>query len=148
WSRVFAIDQTNAEAGALIDHAKAGIDEHARRADEIYYRAVDAGEAGREDEAIGLFEGVLAIAPNPPEARAAIDEERRRAGGGGIDLDAHVANEITQEKRRGLGSAEADSEALSTMLKQPPSVPLALDEMERPAIAPPTPLKQIAAKPA
>src|SRR5262249_58331551 len=35
-----------------------------------------------------------------------------------------------------------------SMVKQPPTVPLALDDMDRPPIAPPTPLKSLAAKPA
>jgi tetratricopeptide (TPR) repeat protein len=161
WSRVFAIDRANAAAGALIDQAKAAIDEQARSVDDIYYRAVDAKEAGRDVEAIQLFEQVLTISPNHPEARACLQELNARAGGldesaalGGfgpeIGVDPNAVKEIATEKKRGYSSAQADEEAVLDRLKETASVPLArpLDESPYPPRASAGSERPVAVKPA
>ncbi len=69
WSRVFALDATNAEAGTLIDRAKAQLEDHARQADEAYFKGVDAFESGRTKEAKQFFEEVVGIHPEHSDAR-------------------------------------------------------------------------------
>ncbi|HEY3174774.1 MAG TPA: tetratricopeptide repeat protein [Candidatus Polarisedimenticolia bacterium] len=102
WSRIFAIDRTNAEAGARIDRAKAAVEDQARHVDELYYHAVDANEANRLEEALGLFEQVLAISPHHLEARSFIEEINLRLGGLGdaIRVDPGAAKEAAEEKRK------------------------------------------------
>lgn len=102
WSRVFAIDQANPTAGALIDRARAAIDDQARQLDDLFYRGVDAKEAGRLQEALGLFEEVLAASPSNAEARAQISEieARLRPSAQTIAIDSAAARDVAQERSR------------------------------------------------
>jgi tetratricopeptide (TPR) repeat protein len=69
WSRVFAINETHAQAGVLIDRAKAVLEDLSRQADEAYFRAVDAFESGNMTGAKKAFEEVLAIHPDHADAQ-------------------------------------------------------------------------------
>jgi tetratricopeptide (TPR) repeat protein len=69
WSRVFAIDQANAEASELIDQARARMADLAGQAEKVLYRAQDLMEAGDLDGARKAYEEVLAIQPDHMEAR-------------------------------------------------------------------------------
>ncbi|MGH9870183.1 MAG: tetratricopeptide repeat protein [Candidatus Polarisedimenticolia bacterium] len=101
WSRVFAMDPSNAEAGKRIDNAKAVIDEQARETDDLFYRAVDAQDAGRLEEALGLFQQVVQINPTHLDARNSVEELTARIEGGGttIAIDQTAAREIEEEKK-------------------------------------------------
>jgi len=148
WSRIFAIDRANAEAGTLIDRAKAAIEEQARRVDDIYYKAVDANEAGRREEALDLFQQVLALAPNHPEARSSVEELKARLGGLGDDLDASFGSleepkpqvEITRKKKPAAHSAPADLASVpladlgSERLHSPRTTDIRRDVAVKPAI--------------
>ncbi len=81
WSRVFVIDRSNTEAGLRIDRAKASLEQRTRDVDELYYKAVDAHDANRIEEAVDLFKRVLELTPHP-EARAYLDEITAKAKGG------------------------------------------------------------------
>jgi tetratricopeptide (TPR) repeat protein len=122
WSRIFALDQTNVEAGVRIDRVKAVIEEQSRQVDDLYYRAVDANEANRLEEALGLFQKVLAISPLHPEARSFIEEINLRLGGLGesICVDPGAAREAAEEKKRHI-AADADERSVEGIA----SVPLA-----------------------
>ncbi len=81
WSHVYALDETNAAAGELIDQAKARLGEIARQSDDVYYRGVDLFEAGKVDEAKKAFEEVLALQPDHADARSYVEQiEEREAG--------------------------------------------------------------------
>src|SRR5882724_8908076 len=77
-SRIYAISENHVQAGVLIDRAKAVLEETARRADESYFRAVDALESGRVPEARKAFEEVLALQPDHPDARGYLDQIAER----------------------------------------------------------------------
>ena len=100
WSRIFALDPSHAEAGRRIDMAKAAIEEQARETDDLFYRAVDAQDAGRLEEALGLFQQVLQINPSHLDAQTSVVELTDRIEGAGttIAIDETAAREIEQEK--------------------------------------------------
>ena len=120
WSRVYAVDLTNAEAGRRIDVAKAALEEQAREIDHLYYQAVDANEANKLEEALALFEQVLAISPSHIEARAFVDEITLRLGGLGepIQVNREAVKEIEEEKIKRAPAKETSFEGVE-------SVPLA-----------------------
>jgi tetratricopeptide (TPR) repeat protein len=82
WSRIFVIDHSHAEASRRIDMAKAAIEEQAREVDDLYFRAVDAQEAGRLEEAILLYKQVLQVNPDHFEAKASVDDLTARLAAG------------------------------------------------------------------
>src|SRR5262245_16650755 len=101
WSRIFALDPSNAEAGRRIDAAKAAMEEQARETDDLFYRAVDAQEAGRLEEALGLFQQVVQINPTHLDARNSVEELTARIEGAGttIAIDESAAREVEQERK-------------------------------------------------
>lgn len=129
WSRIFVIDHSHAEASRRIDMAKAAIEEHAREVDDLFYKAVDAQEAGRLEEALGFYRQVLQANPDHIDARNSIQELTARIAEGGpsISLNHDAAREVAEAAAR---KAEA--------IHEPPmeSVPLAFEpagRSERPA---------------
>lgn len=69
WSRVFALDAANSEAGDLIDQAKLLIESQARQLDETFYRGVDSFESGRLEESKQVFEEILQVQGDHHEAK-------------------------------------------------------------------------------
>ncbi|HKY33128.1 MAG TPA: tetratricopeptide repeat protein [Candidatus Polarisedimenticolia bacterium] len=137
WSRVFAVDQAHAEAGALIDKAKAALEEQSRHVDDLFYRAMDAQEARKTDEAVGLLEEVLVISPSHPEARAYLDELKsgRREDPPVIAVNAEAAQEAAKERARHepFEPDGAESIALAPIPATPRPAPAAKPRPPRPA---------------
>ncbi len=78
WSRVFTLDESNVEAGNLIDQANARIAEIVSKVEDAMYRAQDQVDAGNLAGAKKVFEEVLSIQPGNREALdriAKIDEQ-------------------------------------------------------------------------
>lgn len=103
WSRVFAIDQTNGQAGALIDRAKEAIDARARELEEMLYSASDARSAGRMAEAMEICNRMLERNPNHVEALSLLDEissDQASAAAGEITIgiDHRAVEEAAAEK--------------------------------------------------
>jgi len=101
WSRVFALDQTNALASQLMDKAKAAIDEQTREIDDLFFRAVDAYDADRLEEALGLFQHLLSVSPFHVEAASYVEQINARLTGEGetIKLNVAAAREADAEKK-------------------------------------------------
>jgi len=123
WSHIFAIDQANTQAAELIDRARARLDESARQADEIYYQAVDAFEAGDHAKAKPMFEQVLAMQPDNADATSYLEQIQSKAGGGG---PAEVASVPLAEPVPPPAPAAPDPdllEAASSSVKPIPPAP-------------------------
>ncbi len=138
WSRIFAIDQTNAEAGGRIDRAKQALEEQARQVDELFYVAVDAQEAGRPEEARRTLERILSMAPEHAEARAFMErlDEKASSPAAAIPLDGRAATEpekkprLHSEKRQlfdggsvPLAVPRAEIARSATRSQRPPAAP-------------------------
>jgi len=132
WSRVFAIDQTNLEATELMDRAKAALAEQTREVDDMFFRAVDAYDADRLEEALGLFQNLVAISPLHAEAASYIDQIQARLDGPGDTIKLSIPLET--------GEA-ADKSAQEQDIFDGASLALALDHDEpgRPAARPEAP---------
>jgi tetratricopeptide (TPR) repeat protein len=84
WSHIYAVDQTNTQASALIDEARAKLQDIARQADESYYRAVDLFESGSLAEAQKEFEQVLVFQPDNADARSYLEQIASKLAGGEV----------------------------------------------------------------
>ncbi len=141
WSRVFAIDRSNAEAGARIDRGKAALEEKARQLDELYFKAVDAQNQGRPEEALEVFRQLLEISPNHPEALACIEEitNRQKEAERPIEMNLEAVKEVGSGRSSGADEGKGDAFDGS-------SVPLA--DFEQPeAVSPVFPAPARPAKP-
>lgn len=133
WSHVYALDETNAAAGELIDQAKARLEEIARQADGAYYRGVDLFEAGKVDEAKRAFEEVLALQPDHADARSYVEQIEERVAGA-PEPEEIAAIPLAPESpppALGEGGAELDAELQAAV-----SAPLPAIEDVRPPEAP------------
>ncbi len=137
WSRVFALDQTNARASQLMDEAKAAIDEQTREIDDIFFRAVDAYDADRLEEALGLFNHLLSISPFHVEAASYVEQINARLTGEGqtIKLDVSAASEAQAEKPP-VEEDLFDGASVALALDRDPAPEPAPDPEDRPAPAP------------
>jgi tetratricopeptide (TPR) repeat protein len=110
WSRIFAIDQSNAEAGARIDRGKAALEEKARQLDELYFKAVDAQNQGRTEEALQVFRQLLEVSPNHPEATACIEEitNRQKEAARPIEMNLEMVKEVTSGRSSGADEGKGD----------------------------------------
>ncbi len=118
WSRIFAIDQANSEAGALIDRAKSTIEEHARQVDGLFFKAMDARDAGRNEAALETLQEVLTLSPGHVEALAAILEIKNGPGSSDATGAAHDADAET--------AVEPPKALSKERLFEEPTVPLAI----------------------
>ncbi len=111
WSRIFAIDRSNAEAGARIDRGKAALEEKARQLDELYFKAVDEQNQGRPEEALEVFRQLLQISPNHPEALACIEEitNRQKEGERPIEMNLEAVKEVGSGRRSGADEGKGDA---------------------------------------
>jgi tetratricopeptide (TPR) repeat protein len=121
-SRVFALDEANAEAGELIDKAKEALEAEARRAEEAFYRGVDHFDAGRLDEARHAFEEVLGIQQDHADARSYLDQiaEKTRASAKGAAAAAGPAAQASAGGGRDLDSSSVPLAAPSPRSATPP----------------------------
>ncbi|HET6371885.1 MAG TPA: hypothetical protein VFG76_01165 [Candidatus Polarisedimenticolia bacterium] len=145
WSRIFALDQTNAEAGTRIDQAKAALEEQARHVDDLYYRAIDAREAGRRDDAIDLLKQVLAAHPAHLEASACLEELESGTGASHEEIPfdlapAQSAAEKPAVPKTAPAAVAADPLASVPLAMPPPAAKRPAETVEV-AINAPTPLR-------
>ncbi|MBI3448720.1 MAG: hypothetical protein HY049_07380 [Acidobacteria bacterium] len=135
-SRIYAISESHVQAGVLIDRAKAVLEDIARRADESYFRAVDALESGRLPEAKKAFLEVIALQPEHPDARGYLDQiaEREAAAPAHPEAPAPAPSAPAAKpaaSKSPIGSKAprpSDAEMLSSE-----SVPLAVPHDEHPS---------------
>jgi len=157
WSRVYAIDRTHAQAGVLIDRAKAVLEDLSRQVDETYFRGVDALESGNLAEARKHLQEVLTIHPEHPDAQRYLQQVEERSKGKAA-ASAPQARPATDAARPSPGAPPPPSPLPSKTAKPQPSplpppskaaqeaaaldsssVPLAISADEHPRPAPKSP---------
>jgi tetratricopeptide (TPR) repeat protein len=88
WSRVFILEDSNADAEQRVDRARRALEEQGHRVDEIRFRAEDLVKAGNFAEARDEYQKVLEILPNHREAKEALQQIEAQLAGGAEDTQA------------------------------------------------------------
>jgi len=82
WSRVFVLQDSNADAEERVDRARRILEEQAVRVDEMRFRAEDLLNAGNLAEARDEYQKVLEVLPNHLEAKEALRQIEVKLAGG------------------------------------------------------------------